>query len=172
MYGLSNSIATIPVIVSVLETYEMYDFSNLQHFSTLSGSIRIRCFGFDSRQSNPWLVIQPHLLALIPISKQKFIHTKGGRTGMNKTELVMAIADKTGLSKKDVDAALKAFTETVAETVKAGDKVQLIGFGTFEQAIRPARDGKNPSTGETIHIPESRSMKWKAGKSLKERLNQ
>ena len=91
---------------------------------------------------------------------------------MNKTELVMAIADKTGLSKKDADAALKAFTETVAETVKAGDKVQLIGFGTFEQAIRPARDGKNPSTGETIHIPESRSMKWKAGKALKESLNQ
>lgn len=91
---------------------------------------------------------------------------------MNKTELVMAIADKTGLSKKDADAALKAFTETVVETVKEGDKVQLIGFGTFEQTIRPAREGKNPSTGETIHIPESRNVKWKAGKSLKESLNQ
>ena len=63
---------------------------------------------------------------------------------MNKTELVAAIAEKTGLTKKDAEGAVKAFTDTVAEQLKAGDKIQLVGFGTFEVAERAARTGKNP----------------------------
>ena len=65
---------------------------------------------------------------------------------MNKTELVAAIAEKTGLTKKDAEGAVKAFTDTVAEQLKAGDKIQLVGFGTFEVAERAARTGKNPQT--------------------------
>ena len=67
---------------------------------------------------------------------------------MNKTELVAAIAEKAGLSKKDAEGAVKAFTDTVAEQLKAGEKIQLVGFGTFEVAERAARTGKNPQTGE------------------------
>ena len=66
---------------------------------------------------------------------------------MNKTELVAAIAEKAGLSKKDAEGAVKAFTDTVAEQLKAGEKIQLVGFGTFEVAERAARTGKNPQTG-------------------------
>ena len=69
---------------------------------------------------------------------------------MNKTELVAAIAEKAGLSKKDAEGAVKAFTDTVAEQLKAGEKIQLVGFGTFEVAERAARTGKNPQTGEAI----------------------
>ena len=69
---------------------------------------------------------------------------------MNKTELVAAIAEKTELSKKDAEKALKAFTDVVAEELKKGEKIQLVGFGTFEVAERPAREGRNPSTGKAI----------------------
>ena len=86
---------------------------------------------------------------------------------MNKTELVAAIAEKTGLTKKDAEGAVKAFTDTVAEQLKAGDKIQLVGFGTFEVAERAARTGKNPQTGEAINIPASKAPKFKAGKALK-----
>ena len=71
---------------------------------------------------------------------------------MNKTELVAAIAEKTELSKKDAEKALKAFTDVVAEELKKGEKIQLVGFGTFEVAERPARTGRNPMTGKTIEI--------------------
>ena len=71
---------------------------------------------------------------------------------MNKTELVAAIAEKAGLSKKDAEGAVKAFTDTVAEQLKAGEKIQLVGFGTFEVAERAARTGKNPQTGEAIKL--------------------
>ena len=71
---------------------------------------------------------------------------------MNKTELVAAIAEKTELSKKDVEKALKAFTDVVAEQLKNGEKVQLVGFGTFEVSERAAREGRNPLTGETMQI--------------------
>ena len=71
---------------------------------------------------------------------------------MNKTELVASIAEKTGLSKKDSEKALAAAVETVTEALKAGNKVQLVGFGTFETKTRPARTGRNPRTGETIKI--------------------
>ncbi len=87
---------------------------------------------------------------------------------MNKVELVNAIAERTNISKKDAEAALKAFTDVVAEQLKAGDKVQLVGFGTFEVAERPAREGRNPVTGETIKIAASKAPKFKAGKALKD----
>ena len=90
---------------------------------------------------------------------------------MNKTELVAAIAEKTGLTKKDAEGAVKAFTDTVAEQLKAGDKIQLVGFGTFEVAERAARTGKNPQTGEAINIPASKAPKFKAGKALKDMMN-
>ena len=90
---------------------------------------------------------------------------------MNKTELVAAIAEKAGLSKKDAEGAVKAFTDTVAEQLKAGEKIQLVGFGTFEVAERAARTGKNPQTGEAIKIPASKAPKFKAGKALKDSVN-
>ncbi len=90
---------------------------------------------------------------------------------MNKSELVDAMAKKAGLSKKDTEAALNAFTETIAKTLKKGDKVQLIGFGTFEVTKRAAREGKNPQTGAKIKIPASKAPKFKAGKALKDTVN-
>ena len=90
---------------------------------------------------------------------------------MNKTELVAAIAEKAGLSKKDAEGAVKAFTDTVAEQLKAGEKIQLVGFGTFEVAERAARTGKNPQTGEAIKIPASKAPKFKAVKALKDVVN-
>lgn len=90
---------------------------------------------------------------------------------MNKTELVAAMAEKAELSKKDSENALKAFTEVVAEQLKKGEKVQLIGFGTFEVSKRAARTGKNPQTGKAIKIPASNAPKFKAGKALKDTVN-
>lgn len=90
---------------------------------------------------------------------------------MNKTELVAAIAEKAGLSKKDAEGAVKAFTDTVAEQLKAGEKIQLVGFGTFEVAERAARTGKNPQTKEEIQIPASKAPKFKAGRALKDTVN-
>ena len=90
---------------------------------------------------------------------------------MNKTELVAAIAENTELSKKDAEKALKAFTDVVAEELKKGEKIQLVGFGTFEVAERPARDGRNPLTGKAMKIPASKSPKFKAGKALKDTVN-
>ncbi len=87
---------------------------------------------------------------------------------MNKTELVNAIAAKAGLSKKDADAALAATVEAVTEALKAGDKVALVGFGTFEVRERAARTGKNPATGETIEIAACKAPAFKAGKALKD----
>ena len=87
---------------------------------------------------------------------------------MNKTELIAEIAEKAGLSKKDSEAAVKAFIDAVSESLKKGDKVQLVGFGTFEVSERPARTGRNPQTGETIEIAASRTPKFKAGKALKD----
>ena len=90
---------------------------------------------------------------------------------MNKTELVAAIAEKTELSKVDSEKALKAFIETVTETLKKGDKVQLVGFGTFEVSERKARTGHNPRTGKTLKIKASKAPKFKAGKAFKDALN-
>ena len=90
---------------------------------------------------------------------------------MNKTELVVAMAEKTELSKKDAEKALKAFTDVVAEELTKGEKIQLVGFGTFEVAERAARTGKNPQTGAAIKIPASKAPKFKAGKALKDTVN-
>jgi DNA-binding protein HU-beta len=94
----------------------------------------------------------------------------GGNT-MNKTELVAAIAQETQLSKKDAEAALKAFVDVVSAELQKGEKVQLVGFGTFEVSERAAREGRNPQTGETMVIAASKSPKFKAGKALKDLVN-
>ena len=90
---------------------------------------------------------------------------------MNKAELVAAMSDKAQLSKKDAEAALKAFTDVVAEELKKGEKIQLVGFGTFEVAERAARTGRNPQTGAEMTIPASKAPKFKAGKALKDSIN-
>jgi len=90
---------------------------------------------------------------------------------MNKTEFIAAVADKAGLSKKDAEKAVKAFSEVVTEELAAGGKVQLVGFGTFEVSERPERDGRNPLTGESIKIAASKAPKFKAGKALKDQVN-
>ena len=90
---------------------------------------------------------------------------------MNKTELVDAIADDAGISKKDAEGALKAFIDAVTKELKKGGKVQLVGFGTFEVAKRAARSGVNPLTKEPMNIPASKAPKFKAGKALKEAVN-
>ena len=81
------------------------------------------------------------------------------------------MAEKTQLSKKDADAALKAFIDVVSEELKKGEKIQLVGFGTFEVSERAAREGRNPQTGETMTISASKSPKFKAGKALKDLVN-
>jgi DNA-binding protein HU-beta len=90
---------------------------------------------------------------------------------MNKAELVAAIAEKTELSKKDSEKALKAFVDVVTEELTKGEKVQLVGFGTFEVSDRPARTGRNPQTKEAITIAASKAPKFKAGKALKDVIN-
>ena len=87
---------------------------------------------------------------------------------MNKTELTAAMAETSGLSKKDCEAALAAFTGAVETAMKSGDKVQMVGFGSFEVKKRPARVGRNPRTGEECLIPASRVVKFTPGKGLKE----
>ena len=87
---------------------------------------------------------------------------------MNKADLVSKIADKAGITKKAAADAVEAFTSSVTEAVASGDKVQLIGFGTFEVSERGARTGRNPQTGEEIKIPASKTMKFKAGKAVKD----
>ena len=89
---------------------------------------------------------------------------------MNKTELVAAVAAKTELTKKDAEKAVAAVLETVAETLAAGEKVALVGFGTFETREREARTAKNPRTGETVEVPASRVPAFKAGQGLKNKV--
>ena len=87
---------------------------------------------------------------------------------MNKTELVAAIAEKTDLTKKDAELALTAVVESITEALEKGDKVQLIGFGSFEVKNRAARTGRNPKTKEAINIPASKVPAFKASKTLKD----
>ncbi len=91
-----------------------------------------------------------------------------GETTMNKTELIAAMAETSGLSKKDCDAALAAFITTVETALKSGEKVQLIGFGSFEVKERAARTGRNPRTKETVEIPASKAPVFKAGQAFKD----
>jgi len=90
---------------------------------------------------------------------------------MNKSELIAAIAAKTGSTKKDAEASLNAFVDVVTETLVKGDKVQLVGFGSFEVRKRAARKGRNPQTKEEIKIPASKAPVFKAGKALKDLVN-
>ena len=90
---------------------------------------------------------------------------------MNKTELIAAVAEKAEIPKKDSEKALKAFIDVVTEQLKAGDKVQVVGFGTFEVSERAAREGRNPQTGETMKIDACKAPKFKAGKALKDAIN-
>ena len=90
---------------------------------------------------------------------------------MNKTELITAICEKTNLTRKDADAALKAFTDVVTDELKKGEKVQLVGFGNFEVANRAAREGRNPLTGKSMTIAASKTPKFKPGKALKDAIN-
>ena len=87
---------------------------------------------------------------------------------MNKSELVNAVAEKAEISKKDADKAVAAVIETVIDTLQKGDKVQLVGFGTFEVSARSARTGLNPQTKEKIQIPASKLPVFKAGKAFKD----
>ena len=90
---------------------------------------------------------------------------------MNKTELIAAIAEKAEISKKDSEKALKAFVDVVTEQLKNDDKVQLVGFGTFEVSKRAAREGRNPQTGKSMKIEACKAPKFKAGKALKDAIN-
>ena len=90
---------------------------------------------------------------------------------MNKTELIAAIAEKAEISKKDSEKALKAFVDVVTEQLKNDDKVQLVGFGTFEVSKRAAIEGRNPQTGKTMKIAACKAPKFKAGKALKDAIN-
>ena len=90
---------------------------------------------------------------------------------MNKTELIAAVAEKAEISKKDAEKVIKAFTDVVAAELVDGGKVQVVGFGTFEVSERPAREGRNPKTGETMDIAACKTPKFKAGKALKDMVN-
>jgi len=90
---------------------------------------------------------------------------------VTKADLVNSIAEKAGLSKADAEKALKAFTDAVTDAMKAGEKVSLVGFGTFSVGQRAARTGQNPQTGAKINIPAAKVPKFKAGKALKDAIN-
>jgi DNA-binding protein HU-beta len=90
---------------------------------------------------------------------------------VTKADLVNSIAEKAGLSKADAEKALKAFTDAVTDALKAGEKVSLVGFGTFSVGQRAARTGQNPQTGAKINIPAAKVPKFKAGKALKDSIN-
>ena len=90
---------------------------------------------------------------------------------MNKVDLVSAVAKQAELSKKDAGLAVEAVFDAISEALEKGDKVQLIGFGTFDVSERAAREGRNPRTGETMQIAASKAPRFKAGKALKDRVN-
>lgn len=89
---------------------------------------------------------------------------------MNRKEVAAAVAKKTGLTLTDSEKAVRAFTDIVTDELKAGGKVQLLGFGSFEVSERPAHEGRNPFTGESMQVPATRAPKFKAGKALKDAL--
>ena len=90
---------------------------------------------------------------------------------MNKAELIAAVAEKAELSKKDAEKAVKALTDVISEELVKGEKIQLVGFCTFEVSERAAREGRNPKSGEVMNIPASKTPKFKAGKALKDMVN-
>ncbi|MEG1427652.1 MAG: HU family DNA-binding protein [Oscillospiraceae bacterium] len=90
---------------------------------------------------------------------------------MNKTELIAAVAEKAGITKKDADSTVAAVIDTITETLVQGEKIQLVGFGTFEVRERGARTGRDPRTNNSIEIPASKAPAFKAGKALKDAVN-
>ena len=92
-------------------------------------------------------------------------------TKMNKKELVAAVAEKSGVSKKEAEAVINAFTDVVTEELVKGEKIQMVGFGTFAVSEKAAREGRNPKTGEKKMIAASKAPKFKAGKALKDAVN-
>ena len=90
---------------------------------------------------------------------------------MTKNDFIVKVAEKAGLSKKDADAAVKAYHDTIAELLKDGDKISFVGFGTYDVSERAARTGRNPQTGAEIKIAASKNVHFKAGKALKDALN-
>lgn len=90
---------------------------------------------------------------------------------MNRTDLIKAVSAKTGQTQKDTEASLVAFMDVVMETLAKDEKVGLVGFGSFEVSERTAREGRNPATGETIHLPSSKTPRFKASKAFKDMLN-
>jgi DNA-binding protein HU-beta len=90
---------------------------------------------------------------------------------MNQTELIQQVADEANLTKTQTQDAVKALLKTIMAVVADGDKVTLIGFGSFEPKVRSARDGRNPKTGEVVHIPEARVPSFSAGKTFREAVN-
>ena len=96
---------------------------------------------------------------------------KKGKKKMNKTQLVEAVAQKSGLNKKEAEAAINAMTAAITDALKAGDKVQLVGFGTFEVKALAERTGRNPKTGEAMTIAASKKPAFAAGKALKDAVN-
>jgi DNA-binding protein HU-beta len=90
---------------------------------------------------------------------------------MTKNELVQRISEKAGISKKEANEALRAITSTFSDTLKEGDGITIVGFGSFSLTQRAARTGRNPQTGETLQIPASKTVRFKPGKSLKEAVN-
>lgn len=90
---------------------------------------------------------------------------------MNKTELIAAVAEQAEISRKDAEAPIKAFTDVISNELKKGEKIQLVGFGTFEVSERAAREGRNPKTGESMSIAACKTPKFKAGKALKDLVN-
>jgi len=113
------------------------------------------------------------LISIYPAFKNTYFYIffRGEFTIMNKTELVDAVAESAELSKADASRAVDAFINTVTDTLKNGDQVSVVGFGTFEVRERAARSGRNPQTGETIQIKASRAPAFKAGKALKDAVN-
>ena len=111
-------------------------------------------------------------IAILPYVLYNYVipakNTIRGENTMNKTELIAVMAETSGLSKKDCDAALAAFITTVETALKSGEKVQLIGFGSFEVKERAARTGRNPRTKETVEIPASKAPVFKAGQAFKD----
>ncbi|MCI8466330.1 MAG: HU family DNA-binding protein [Lachnospiraceae bacterium] len=90
---------------------------------------------------------------------------------MNKTELIAAVAEQAELSKKDAEKAVSALIDVISDELVKGERVQLVGFGTFEVSERAERDGRNPRTGETMKIAASRMPRFKVGKALKDKVN-
>lgn len=90
---------------------------------------------------------------------------------MNKAELISAVVEKTGTTKKDTEKILKAFEEAVTDELVKGGKVQMVGFGTFDVSSRAAREGRNPQTGDPMQIEASKAPRFKAGKVLKDAVN-